>query len=71
MGKIGNHSEKMSHNDLSSECPLKTGCTYRGCPLIGVSHEDRFYCMEVVLSLECPLKTGFTVWRLSSHRSVP
>ena len=32
-----------------------------GCPLIRVSLEDRFYCIEGVLSSECPLKTGFTV----------
>ena len=28
------------------------------CPLIGVSLEDGFYCIGV-LSSECPLKTGF------------
>ena len=34
---------------------------YRGCPLIRVSFEDRFYCIEGVPSSECPLKAGFTV----------
>ena len=56
---------------LLSECPLKAGLLYRGCPLIGGFLEDRFYCIEGVLSSECPLKTGFTVWRVSSHQSVP
>ena len=42
---------------LSSECPLKAGLLYRGCPLIRVSPEDRFYCIEVSLEL----KMGFTV----------
>ena len=32
---------------------------YRGCPLIGVSLEDRLYCIDGVLSSECPLKTLF------------
>ena len=49
---------------LSSECPLKAGLLYGGCPLIRVSLDDGFYhvyCIEGVLSSECPLKTGFTV----------
>ena len=43
---------------LSSECPLKAGLLYRGCPLIRVCLEDMFYCIEGVLSSECPFKTG-------------
>ena len=30
------------------------------CPLIRESLEDRFYCIEGVLSSESPLKTDFT-----------
>ena len=41
--------------------PLRQVLLHRGCPLIRVSLEDRFYCMEVVLSSECPLKTDFTI----------
>ena len=41
--------------------PWRQVLLYRGCPLIRVSPEDRFYCIEGVLSSECPLKTGFTV----------
>ena len=54
---IGERSEEMSSHQ---SVPLGQVLLYRGCPLIRVSLEDRFYCIEGVLSSECPLKSGFT-----------
>ena len=74
MGKIGHHSKKMSSvYRVSSHrsVPWRHVLLHRGCPLIRVSLQDRFYCFEGVVPSECPLKTSFTVQRVSSRRSVP
>ena len=51
-----NCMEVSSHQSI----PWRQVLLYRGCPLIRVTLEVRFYCIEGVLSLECPLKSGFT-----------
>ena len=49
--------------------PWRRVLLYRGCPLIRVSLEDGFYCIEGILSSKCPLKTGFTVLDMTGTTS--